>query len=152
MAQVAERFALNAKSPISSDDKPTDIFGKLLQISNQREGFPLSWVASMCFTNFGAGVETTAVTVTSIVYQIVSHPGCQEKVHAELDAAKRDGKLSYPPKLREMKDHLPYLDACLSESMRLHHVVGMPLPRVVPEGGCTLDGYKIPAGVSFATL
>lgn len=106
----------------------------------------------MCFTNFGAGVETTAVTVSALINHIVSHPGCQGKVQAELDAAKRAGRLSYPPKLREMKDHLPYLSACLSESMRLHHVIGMPLPRVVPEGGCTLDGYEIPAGVSFTIL
>jgi cytochrome P450 len=98
-------------------------------------------------TNFGAGVETTAITVSSFIINVVSNSGCQEKIHAEIDFAKRSGKLSSPPKLREMKNHLPFMSACLSESMRLHHVVGMPLLRVVPEEGCELEGHVLPAGV-----
>ncbi len=102
----------------------------------------------MCLTNYGAGVETIAVTVGSLINNVVTHPGCQERVHQELDAAINNGELSNPPKLREMKDNLPYLSACLYESQRLHSVIGMPLQRVVPEGGCELEGKYLPGGVS----
>jgi cytochrome P450 len=73
-------------------------------------------------------------------------------VQAEIDKARREGKLTQGiPKLRDIQDHLPYLDACVKESMRLHNVVGVPLPRVVPEGGVELEGRRIPAGVSISS-
>ena len=101
----------------------------------------------MCMTNYGAGVETIGSTVTALVNNIVTH-GCQERIYQELSSAREAGKLSNPPKLREMKDHLPYLSACLSESQRLHPIVGMPPLRTVPDGGCKLDGHFLPAGVN----
>jgi hypothetical protein len=101
-------------------------------------------------TNFGAGVETIAVTVGALINHVVSHPGCQERIHREIDVAREAGKLSSPPKSREMQDHLPFLDACLHESMRLHGIIGTPLPRVVPKGGCELENRFVPASVSIS--
>jgi cytochrome P450 len=101
----------------------------------------------MALASFRAGVETTAITI-GVLINMISHPDCQRKVHAEIDEARREGKLTQGvPKIRDIQDHLPYLDACLKESMRLHHVIGVPLPRVVPEGGTELEGWKIAAGV-----
>jgi cytochrome P450 len=105
----------------------------------------------MCMTNYGAGIETTAITISTLINFIVSQ-NFQERVQEEIDNARKEGKLSNPPKLREMREHLPYLAACLNESMRLHPVVGMPLVRTVPEGGCELEGYFLPAGVCSPSL
>jgi cytochrome P450 len=106
----------------------------------------------MVLTNFGAGVETIGITVSTLICNILDHPGCQEKIQAEIDAALESGKISKVPKLRDLQDHLPYLNACISESLRLHNVIGMPLPRVVPEGGVELEGHFLPAGVSLPFL
>ena len=100
-------------------------------------------------TNFGAGVETIGVTVSSFISNVVLRPGCQQLIHEEIDGAGKAGNLSNPPKLREMKEHLSFLNACVSESMRLRPVVGMPLVRVVPEKCAELEGHFLPAGVSF---
>jgi hypothetical protein len=35
---------------------------------------------------------------------------------------------------------MPYLQACIKEALRLHPAVGMPLERVVPEGGMSVAG------------
>lgn len=43
---------------------------------------------------------------------------------------------------------LPYLVAVIKEGMRMFPSVGLTLPRVVPEGGITIDWKTIPAGVS----
>jgi len=102
---------------------------------------------SMCMGSFGAGVETTAITVSALLNYVMSHPGCQELVQNEINEARKVGKLSKIPKLREMES-LPYLSACLNGCKRLHPVVGMPLVRVVPEGGVELEGHWLPAGVS----
>lgn len=84
-----------------------------------------------------------------LINYFVSHPGSQDRVHEELDAARKAGVLSSPPKFRDMKDHLPHLRACLQESQRLHPVVGMTLMSFVPEGGCELEGIFLPTGVSL---
>ena len=100
----------------------------------------------MTMTNFGAGVETTAATVGVLINNIVRR-GLQARVHQEIDAARREGELSNPPKLGEMKQHLPFLSACLKESMRLYPIAGMPLMRTVPETGLELEGCYLPPGV-----
>jgi cytochrome P450 len=102
-------------------------------------------------TNYDAGIETTAITISTLINFIVSQ-NCQERAHEEIDKARKEGKLSKPPKLREMRDHLPYLTAFLNESMRLHPVAGIPLVRTVPEGGCELEGHFLPAGVCSPSL
>ena len=50
----------------------------------------------------------------------------------------------------EMARELPFLAACLRESMRLFPVVGVPFPRVVGDEGLLIDEVEIPAGVSPA--
>ena len=129
------------------NEHPRDIAAKLLQLQTEKGQLTDKWIMGMCMTNYGAGVETIGSTVTALVNNIVTN-GCQERIYQELSSAREAGKLSNPPKLREMKDHLPYLSACLSESQRLHPIVGMPPLRTVPDGGCELDGHFLPAGVN----
>jgi cytochrome P450 len=41
---------------------------------------------------------------------------------------------------------MSYLQACIKEALRLHPAVGMPLERVVPEGGVVLGGHWFRSG------
>lgn len=41
---------------------------------------------------------------------------------------------------KEAQD-MPYLQACIKEALRLHPAVGMPLERVVPDGGLAIGGH-----------
>ncbi|ROV97807.1 hypothetical protein VPNG_08651 [Cytospora leucostoma] len=45
----------------------------------------------------------------------------------------------------EVRD-LPYLDACVQESLRIHPPFALPLERVVPRGGVTVLGRYLPEG------
>jgi hypothetical protein len=47
-----------------------------------------------------------------------------------------------------MMERPNYQTACVKESLRHTYGVLGALPRVVPEGGVEVQGYKIPAGVS----
>lgn len=148
--QVQSRFDSRDASSASSkpQEYPNDIAGKLFQLQAEKGVLKDIWVRNMVMTNFGAGVETTAILISTLINQIASHPECQGRVHAELDKARKEGRLEIIPRLRDMREQLPYLNACLMESMRLHPIVGMPLVRVVPEGGIELEGKWLPAGVS----
>ena len=63
------------------------------------------------------------------------------KLQDELAAAN----LSAIPQWRETST-LPYLTAVIREALRIHPAVGLPLERIVPEGGVTLCGHSFPAG------
>ena len=41
---------------------------------------------------------------------------------------------------------LPYLDACVKESFRLHPAPGLPIERVVPAQGAEIAGNFVPGG------
>ncbi|KAJ3463618.1 hypothetical protein MRS44_008404 [Fusarium solani] len=41
---------------------------------------------------------------------------------------------------------MPYLQACIKEALRLHPATGLPLARVVPQGGATISGTYFPQG------
>jgi cytochrome P450 len=43
-------------------------------------------------------------------------------------------------------DKLPYLDAVIHEGLRCFPAIPMSLPRYVPEGGRSIDGYFVPGG------
>jgi len=93
-------------------------------------------------------VETTSITITALLYHVLSNEGCQDGIYNEVNLARKAGRLSTPPKLSEVKE-LKYFNACLNESMRLHHVIGMPLARVVPRDGLELEGCHLPPGVRY---
>jgi cytochrome P450 len=42
---------------------------------------------------------------------------------------------------------MPYLQVVLKEALRMHPATGLPLGRVVPEGGAVIAGRMFPAGV-----
>lgn len=73
------------------------------------------------------------------------HPAAYAKLTAEIDTAMADGTISTPITYRDAIK-LPYLKACVAESMRLHPGVGLTLPRLVPAGGATVAGFYIPEG------
>lgn len=100
---------------------------KLLQLQSEKKVLKDHWVRHMTMSNFGAGVDTTGAEIALLLNNISRRPGVQQQVHREIDAARRAGKLSSPPKLGEMKQNLPFLNACLKESIRLSPVVGFPL-------------------------
>ncbi|XP_054161002.1 uncharacterized protein LOC128959081 [Oppia nitens] len=65
---------------------------------------------------FVAGYETTATALTFTSYELAINPETQEKLYKEImSAVDAKGELDY-----ELMSRLPYLDAVISESLRLH--------------------------------
>lgn len=134
----------------SADDtapEHQDILAKLMDLQAQNPQLKRDDVIAMAFTTLYAGFDTMGITLTATLYLITSTPGCQERLHAELDAAREQGQISASPTFEEIK-RLPYFQACIAEAMRYHPTTGTTLPRVVPKGGAEIDGYFLPEGVS----
>lgn len=106
----------------------------------------LSAACSMVF----AGSETTAISLSAVFYYLLKHPEVYKKLMQELDEAaangvieeRRNGKVSWAESQK-----LPYLDAVIQESFRMHPAAGLILERITPPQGINILGEHIPGGV-----
>ncbi|THU67550.1 hypothetical protein C4D60_Mb05t25840 [Musa balbisiana] len=87
------------------------------------------------------GTESSAVTVEWAISELLMRPEVLEKATEELDRVVGRGRWV------EERDvpRLPYVEAIVKETMRLHPVAPMLVPRLSREH-TTVDGYDIPAG------
>lgn len=92
-----------------------------------------------------AGTETTALTLSLATYHLLDKPHLLKRLQTELQssfpAAADDTIISY----RDL-EKLPFLTACLNESLRLSSPVSGRLPRIDPNSPITYGDYTLPAG------
>ncbi|KAF9873073.1 cytochrome P450 [Colletotrichum karsti] len=93
-----------------------------------------------------AGADTTASTLTYLVWAVLKNPALQARLEAELAAVDESALLD-----DAFLETLPILNAVVEETLRLYTGVPSSLPRVVPSKGVTLGGYFIPAGLEVET-
>jgi hypothetical protein len=95
----------------------------------------LAWTQS----NITAGSDTTAIVLRTIFYNLLRYPETLASLMAELRKAADDGELS-PIVTWKQSQRLPYLRAVVKEAGRIHPPFGLPLERIVPEGGAEICG------------
>ncbi|KAF8153047.1 cytochrome P450 [Crassisporium funariophilum] len=94
---------------------------------------------------FGAGIETTAGTMTSFILAMLHYPEVQKKAQAELDAVIGHDRM---PEYED-KENLPYVGALLKETMRWRPIAilgGTPHASSVDD---VYNGMFIPKGSSI---
>ena len=96
-------------------------------------------------SNIGAGSDTTAITISSILYHSLRYPQTFAKLREEIDLATKEGRASDPITFKEAQQ-LPYLQAVIKEALRCHPVTGLPMQRLTPPEGATIAGTFIPGG------
>ncbi|KAI1858918.1 hypothetical protein JX265_005747 [Neoarthrinium moseri] len=112
---------------------------------NNPEKVPAHRVVDMCAGNILAGSDTTGIALRALLHLLLTNPRCYKKLRDEIDEKDKEGALSSPIQMNEASD-LPFLQACLKESMRMHPSVGMSLERLVPKGGATICDRYFPEG------
>lgn len=160
----------------TSEAKAQDFLSKSLDLHEENpQKFPRAAVNTLCLTNFGAGSDTTSISLCAILFNLMNSPQSLAKVGSlsflfpvsllciymggvcmltniihqlrrEIDEKRAELQVDRIP----FKDTqtMPYFQACIKESLRLHPATGLPMARVVPEGGATISGTFFPAGVS----
>ncbi|KAF5357017.1 hypothetical protein D9756_006535 [Leucocoprinus leucothites] len=91
-----------------------------------------------------AGSDTTSNSTCAILYYLAGNRYAQEKLQKELD--ENLGTDDEVAATEAQVKHLPYLDACVNEGLRLHSTSSLGLPRLVPEGGLTVCGQFFAEG------
>lgn len=101
---------------------------------------------------FQAGADTTGTGLGSILRFITTNPKYLSRVQHEIDKAAEAGLLSDTIQYEETRTHLPFTVACIKEGHRLHPPITNIFPRVVPAGGCTIDGVFVPSGANVMSF
>ena len=93
-----------------------------------------------------AGSETTATLLSGATYYILSNLVVLKKLQAEIrDAFQSEDEIT-PLSVRSA-GKLPYMEAVLTESLRMYPPIPASLPRMTGSMGETIDGPFVPANV-----
>lgn len=95
-------------------------------------------------TNLVVGADSTSVAMRAVIYYALQNPETVTRLQQELDSMA----MSYPVSWQSCQaQKLPYLDAVIKETLRLHPPPGILSERVVGDAGLQLpDGRQLPAG------
>ncbi|KAF9894096.1 hypothetical protein FE257_009069 [Aspergillus nanangensis] len=96
-------------------------------------------------SNVIAGSDTTAISLSAVMYYLLHNPVVLEKLRHEIDDFTARGLCSTRVTFKESQE-MPYFQAIMKEALRMHSATGLPLWRVVPAGGTELSGRFFPEG------
>lgn len=119
-----------------------DIWGIVM---NQKEDLRLSraemYANSQVF--MVAGTETTATALSGLLYHLLMTP---EKMSIIVDEVRGAFQKDSDIEMRAL-EHMPYLNACIEEGLRIYPPVPVGLPRITPDEGLLVCGEHIPGKV-----
>ena len=91
-----------------------------------------------------AGTDTSATALPAIIYLLCNNRTAYQKVMQEVRGASSEDAIDM-----SFIHNVPYLSACILETLRLHPIVPEGLPRVCHATGQNVCGYWLPGGVSL---
>jgi cytochrome P450 len=130
------------ESPIAQD-----MFQHLLKARDPETGesFSMGDLGAESVLLMIAGTHTTSIAIAAIVYYLVRNEEPMKRVTAEIRNAF--------PSIEDIRYRqlaaLPYLRACINESLRLCPPTAGHLQREVGKGGIEVDGTRYPEGTNL---
>ncbi|GMP31569.1 hypothetical protein CsSME_00005727 [Camellia sinensis var. sinensis] len=136
---IDERLELRKLRKTSEENDVLDI---LLDIIDQNsEDIDRIHMEHLFLDVFAAGTDTTSSTVEWAMAELLRNPETLNRAKVELEQAIGKGK----PIEESGVSHLPYLQAIVKETLRIHPPVPFLIPRKV-ESDVEVRGYIVPQG------
>lgn len=119
-----------------------DLLDRFMQARQKDpEVFTVPTVMGLTISVIHAGSETTAHTLANLLWDLLENP----EIYRRLKSDIRGAGFSSPPTEAEVKK-VPFIEACIKESMRMHNLLTDPIERLVPAQGATICGVWVPGG------
>jgi cytochrome P450 len=146
--RVAQRSSEEKDGGRAHDlDAPRDFLDLALDAEKDPEkGMTMRHVYAMLLSNVVAGSDTTAVSLSSVIFYVARDRRVLARLREELDQAVQDGRATADRIAFKETQDMPYFQACIKEGLRLTAATGLPLWRVVPAGGVEMLGHFFPEG------
>ena len=112
--------------------------------AKEEERLTTDEVRNAAMTYVVAGTDTTANSLTYLVWSVCRHPHVKAPLLEELKSLPQD----YSD--RDLRE-LGLLNHIIDETLRLHSAAPASLPRVVPREGAALGTYWVPGGTVVCT-
>ncbi|KAF7369278.1 Cytochrome P450 oxidoreductase [Mycena venus] len=127
-----------------------DMLEKLMAAQNPDGSvYSLQQVRAAVGSILGAGSDTTAITMRALIRFVVGDAEVYQKVQQEIDDAVDCGAIIFPLAHNDA-DKLPYFQACLKETLRLHPPVPWTLSRTVGASGANIASYFFAEGTEVS--
>ena len=124
---------------------PTGLLGRMMSLKEE-----LRLTSSELHVNLQtlmvAGTETSAALLSSVTYYLLRNPEAMRRLHEEVRSAFPTAADINQTALKQ----LPYLHACIEETLRLQPPVPLGVPRVTPKGGAIICGEALSEKVGDA--
>tara|TARA_R110002060_G_scaffold65132_3_gene74142 strand:+ start:1 stop:1347 length:1347 start_codon:yes stop_codon:yes gene_type:complete len=148
--RLAERTELEQQRKM--DDKDIgrkDTFHYLLNSKDSVTGktFTTEQLQADSALIIAAGSDGVAVTLAACMFYLLNDPHAMKRLTEEIREIFLSVEEISNPKLGS----LPYLHACLEETLRMSLPKPSSLPREVLKGGLLIDGYLIPQGINVGS-
>ncbi|KAH7359261.1 cytochrome P450 [Plectosphaerella cucumerina] len=146
-AIVLQRAALRLER-YRAGEKLDDFFQALMENKNG-EPNNMEWGEIVAEINImmNAGSVTTAIALANVLYQLIRNPEVLRRLREEVDAVLEPEEIIAP---YDKVKHLPYLRACLDESLRLFPPTPQGLTRKTPPEGLHIMGEWIPGNTTVS--
>ena len=117
---------------------PTGLLGRMMSLKEE-----LRLTSSELHVNLQtlmvAGTETSAALLSSVTYYLLRNPEAMRRLHEEVRSAFPTAADINQTALKQ----LPYLHACIEETLRLQPPVPLGVPRIIPKGGAIIGGETL---------
>lgn len=154
--RISERRVLrkeqekSARGRIHDPSTPRDFLDQALDAEQDPEkGMSGYNVFMMGMSNIVAGSDTTAVSLSSVLYHLLRNPRTIKKLRGEFEEAIKEGRMTREKIEFRESQRCEYLQVCIKEALRLCSATGLPLWRVVPPEGVEIEGKFFPGGTEL---
>lgn len=121
-----------------------DFMTPIIESNTNMDKMSVSEIESTFSMIIVAGSETTATALSGITYQLTKNPSVMQNLVSEIRDRFQEEKNITMDSVRT----LPYLNAVISEGLRVCNPAPAGLPRLVPPEGDTVCGLWLPGNVS----
>lgn len=143
---IYDHGAIAIRNMCSGQGNNTNLFGQMVAATDSYEKATLTdeAVRQEAGNLIVAGSDTTAVTLTYVVWAVLKDPALQSRLEEEV------ATLSDQLTTTELED-AKLLNSVIDEALRLYGAAPGALPRIVPSQGMIVGGHQLPSGTEVST-